>query len=53
MATSREENIKIAEIAAEILKELIKAHPKNFDGISTAKNYYKEIFDAIEGKVGK
>ncbi|CAM7607812.1 hypothetical protein [Citrobacter freundii] len=53
MATAKEENTKLAEIAAEITKELIKANPKSFDGYSSAVSAFKNIYDAIVSKVGK
>ncbi|EMA2497297.1 hypothetical protein R2E44_005077 [Klebsiella pneumoniae] len=53
MATHKEENIKLAEIAAEITKELIKANPKVFDKYPAAINAFKGIFDAVSEKVGK
>ena len=43
MATHKEENIKLAEIAAEITKELIKANPKVFDKYPAAINAFKGI----------
>lgn len=53
MATHKEESIKLAEIAAELTKELIKVNPKAFDKYPAAINAFKYIFDAISEKVGK
>ncbi|MEI7124882.1 hypothetical protein [Pectobacterium versatile] len=53
MATDKEENTRIAEIAAEITKELIKANPGKFDNPTLAKNAFNTLYDAIIAKVGK
>lgn len=53
MATEKEENTKLAEIAAEITKELIKANPNKFDTYTAAVSAFKSIYDALASKVGK
>ncbi|AYH32977.1 hypothetical protein [Pectobacterium parmentieri] len=53
MATDKEENTRIAEIAAEITKELIKANPGGIDNAALAKSAFNTLYDAIIAKVGK